>query len=59
MPDNNNNPIFSAEELGYSALLSVNAVIRLLEKKNILTTEEVLREIEVMKKEIDQHTQQN
>ena len=53
MAKDDTNPVFTAEELGYSNLASINAIVRVLEKKGFLTHEEVLEEIENIKQEME------
>lgn len=53
MTDNNNKKTVSIEEITISNMYEIEALIRLLEKKGLLTHEEVLNELKILKQERD------
>ena len=48
------NPLVSWEELAASTMLEVQAIITILENKGIITKDEFLEEVEVVKKEMEE-----
>ena len=49
----NDNPLVSWEELAVSTMLEVQALINILERKGLITKDEILEEVEVVKKEME------
>ena len=47
-------PIPSTEELLLSNMLELRALIRILERKGLITQDELLEEVEVVKKEMEE-----
>ena len=47
-------PLVSWEELAVSNMLEVQALIRILERKGLITQDEILAEVEVLKKEMEE-----
>ena len=45
-------PLVSWEELALSTMLEVQALIKILERKGLVTQDEILAEVEVLKKEM-------
>ena len=48
------NPLVSWEELAASTMLEVQALINILERKGLVTKDEILKEVEVVKKEMEE-----
>ena len=48
------NPLVSWEELAVSTMLEVQAIINILERKGMVTKDEILEEVEVVKKEMEE-----
>ena len=48
------NPLVSWEELAVSTMLEVQALIRILERKELITQDEILEEVEVLKKKMEE-----
>ena len=48
-----NSKIVTNEELLVSNMLEIQAIIRILKQKGITTEEEILREVQKLKKEMD------
>ena len=48
------NPMVSLEELVLSNMLEVQALIKILERKGLITQDEILAEVEVLKKEMEE-----
>ena len=48
------NPLVSWEELAVSTMLEVQAIINILERKGLITKDEILEEVEVVKKEMEE-----
>ncbi|MFC2083664.1 hypothetical protein ACFLS9_01270 [Bacteroidota bacterium] len=59
MADNNKNPLISNEELIYSNMLQLEAVCRVLEKKGIMSQEELLNEVQKVKIEMEEKIKKN
>ena len=47
-------PLVSWEELAVSTMLEVQALISILERKGLVTKDEILEEVEVVKKEMEE-----
>ena len=47
-------PFVSWEELALSTMLEVQALIKILERKGLITQDEILAEVEVLKKEMEE-----
>ena len=47
-------PLVSWEELAVSTMLEVQAIIKILERKGLVTKDEILKEVEVVKKEMEE-----
>ena len=47
-------PLVSWEELAVSTMLEVQALIRILERKELITQDEILEEVEVLKKKMEE-----
>ena len=47
-------PLVSWEELAVSNMLEVQALIRILERKGLITQDEILAEVDVLKKEMEE-----
>ena len=48
------NPLVSWEELAVSTMIEVQAIIKILERKGLVTKDEILKEVEVVKKEMEE-----
>ena len=48
------NPIVTYEELAVSNMLEIQAVIRILERKKLINQDEILEEVGVLKKEMEE-----
>ncbi|MFZ0452436.1 MAG: hypothetical protein WCE54_24075 [Ignavibacteriaceae bacterium] len=48
------NPLVSWEELAASTMLEVQALIKILKRKGLITDEEILEEVEVVKQEMEE-----
>jgi hypothetical protein len=48
-----NKPLVSWEELALSTMLEVQALIKILERKGLITEDEILKEVEEVKKEME------
>ena len=48
------NPLVSWEELAVSTMLEIQALISILERKGLITKDEILEEVEVVKKEMEE-----
>ena len=48
------NPLVSWEELALSTMLEVQALIKILKRKGLITDEEILEEVEVVTKEMEE-----
>ena len=48
------NPIVTYEELAVSNMLEIQAVIRILERKKLINQDEILEEVDVLKKEMEE-----
>ena len=57
--DETEDPRKSAEELAVHNTLSIEAMVRIFERKGIMTREEVLNEIANIKQEFDDYSQLN
>lgn len=53
-----NRPV-NYEELMLANTISINAITNVLEKKGLLTREELLAEVDRLKKELDEHVKKN
>ena len=47
-------PIVTYEELAVSNMLEIQAVIRILERKKLINQDEILEEVGVLKKEMEE-----
>ena len=47
-------PMVSIEELVISNMIEVQAMIRILERKGLITQDEILEEVEMVKQEMDE-----
>ncbi len=47
-------PLVSWEELAVSTMLEVQALIRILERKGLVIKDEILKEVEAVKKEMEE-----
>ena len=47
-------PMVSLEELVLSNMLEVQALIKILERKGLITQDEILTEVELLKKEMEE-----
>ena len=47
-------PLVTWEELAVSTMLEVRALINILERKGLITKDEILEEVEVVKKEMEE-----
>ena len=47
-------PIVTYEELAVSNMLEIQAVIRILERKKLINQDEILEEVSVLKKEMEE-----
>ncbi len=47
-------PLVIKEEILFSNMLEVQALIKIFERKGLITQEEILKEVEVLKKEMEE-----
>jgi hypothetical protein len=48
------NPLVSCEELAISTMLEVQAIIKILERKGLVSSDEVLEEVGKLKEEMEE-----
>jgi hypothetical protein len=53
------NQIVSNEEILVSNMLEIQAIIRILKKKGITTEDEIMQEIEILNKELQERIKKN
>ena len=47
-------PLVTVEEILFSNMLEIQALIKILERKGLVTQDEILTEVELLKKEIEE-----
>ena len=47
-------PLVTVEEILFSNMLEIQALIKILERKGLVTQDEILAEVEVLKKEMEE-----
>jgi len=48
------NPLVTVEEILFSNMLEIQALIKILERKGLVTQDEILTEVELLKKEMEE-----